>query len=188
MGKNINCIVLLGCTVIVALSFMISDKYPSSGESLFYSVVYVAFGIFAGIALLSSKNMRKFFDDQRKQSLVKNGPTSNKVKKYPYDVAISFAGEDREVAERLSDHLVELGLTVFYDKLEEHKLLGKNLYQYLQKIYKDSAQTCIVLISHHYAQKPWTLHELSAYAIIIGYKDVTQRGDTSCPSRYASSL
>ncbi|NOG31353.1 outer membrane protein assembly factor BamE [Halomonas sp. TBZ9] len=29
---------------------------------------------------------------------------------------------------------------------------------------------------------------LSAYAIIIGYKDVTQRGDTSCPSRYASSL
>ena len=158
--RILTALLLLGFSLMVAVAFMISDKYPSSGESLFYSVVYIAFGIFAGVALLSSTNMRRFFDDQRKQHLKKNESTSSDDKKYPYDVAISFAGEDREVAELLSDHLIELGLTVFYDRLEEHKLLGKNLYQYLQKIYKDSAQTCIVLISQHYVQKPWTLHEL----------------------------
>lgn len=158
--RILTALFLLGFSLMAALMFTISNKYPSSGESLFYAAVYVMFGIFSGVALLGSVNMRKFFDYQRKQCLTKKELSSNIEKKYPYDVAISFAGEDRIIAEKLSDYLVELGLSVFYDKLEEHKLLGKNLYQYLQKIYKDSAQTCIVLISQNYVRKPWTLHEL----------------------------
>ncbi|MDP8163226.1 TIR domain-containing protein [Pasteurella skyensis] len=152
-------IYFLGASLLLAIVFM-ANKYYSSGVLLFYVAVYVALGLFSGMAILTAKNMRKFFDYQRTKRLMKNKLMPNVAKKYPFDVAISFAGQDREIAEQLSDHLIELGLTVFYDKLEEHKLLGKNLFQYLQEIYKDSAQTCIVLISQHYMKKPWTLHEL----------------------------
>jgi hypothetical protein len=56
--------------------------------------------------------------------------------------------------------LILRGLTVFYDDFEKADLWGKDLFQHLQKIYRDSARYCIVLISKHYTRKPWTNHEL----------------------------
>ena len=76
-----------------------------------------------------------------------------------YDVTISFAGEDRPVAERLASLLVTKGLNVFYDEYERANLWGKDLYVHLSKIYKDEAKYCLMLISEHYAKKQWTSHE-----------------------------
>ena len=42
-----------------------------------------------------------------------------------YDIAISFAGEDRPIAERLASLLVTQGLNVFYDAYEQPNLWGK---------------------------------------------------------------
>ena len=76
-----------------------------------------------------------------------------------YDVALSFAGEDREHAEQLAALLKSGCYTVFYDEYEQAKLWGKNLYDHLSSVYKDKARFCVVFLSEHYAIKPWPRHE-----------------------------
>jgi len=53
---------------------------------------------------------------------------------YEYDVALSFAGEDREYIEKVADKLDQDGIKVFYDKFEEIDLWGKNLYDHLDDV------------------------------------------------------
>ncbi len=79
-----------------------------------------------------------------------------------YDVAISFAGEDRQVAEALASSLRAERLKVFYDKYAQAELWGKDLYAHLSKVYKDDAEFCLMLLSTHYAKKQWTNHERKA--------------------------
>src|SRR5258708_121789 len=81
---------------------------------------------------------------------------------YDYDVALSFAGEDRTSAEALFDALSLRGIKVFYDEYEKSTLWGKNLYTYLSDIYQNKARYCIMLLSQHYAAKLWTNHEREA--------------------------
>ncbi|MEJ1437821.1 MAG: TIR domain-containing protein [Candidatus Sedimenticola sp. (ex Thyasira tokunagai)] len=81
-------------------------------------------------------------------------------KQYEFDVAISFAGEDRGVAEELSFILRKAGMEVFYDNWNQHTLWGKDLYQHLQSVYKEQAKYCVVLASKHYVSKNWPRHEL----------------------------
>lgn len=79
-----------------------------------------------------------------------------------YDIALSFAGEDREYVKQVADLLLQSGVKVFYDSFEEEKLWGKDLYVYLSEIYKDKALYTIMFISEHYALKLWTNHERSS--------------------------
>lgn len=79
-----------------------------------------------------------------------------------YDIAISFAGEDRPLAEQLASFLVTKGLNVFYDEYAKAELWGKDLYSHLQTIYRTEAKFCLMLISEHYATKQWTNHERRA--------------------------
>jgi len=76
-----------------------------------------------------------------------------------YHVALSFAGEDRAYVEKVAAELRDHGVDVFYDKFEETKLWGKNLYTYLSEIYKDKALYTVMFISEHYKEKLWTNHE-----------------------------
>jgi hypothetical protein len=79
--------------------------------------------------------------------------------RYQYDVALSFAGEDREYVEEVALFLQSYGINVFYDKFEQANLWGKNLYEYLQDIYKNKAKYSIIFISENYKKKAWTNHE-----------------------------
>ena len=81
---------------------------------------------------------------------------------YEYDVALSFAGEDRIHADALAEALRRRGLSVFYDTYEKSTLWGKNLYTYLSDVYENRARYCIMFLSQHYAQKLWTNHEREA--------------------------
>jgi hypothetical protein len=83
-------------------------------------------------------------------------------KQYEYDVAISYAGEDRQYAEQLADVLRSHGIKVFYDKYEEATLWGKNLYDHLSDLYQHKARYCVMLLSQHYASKVWTNLERQA--------------------------
>ena len=79
-----------------------------------------------------------------------------------YDVAISFAGEDRHIAEAIAKRLKELKYSVFYDKDEEANLWGKDLYEHLNEVYSKRAKFCLMIISKNYANKNWTNHERKA--------------------------
>lgn len=78
---------------------------------------------------------------------------------YDYDIALSFAGENRDYVEEVANILRTYGVRVFYDKFEEHTLWGKNLIDYLQEIYKEKAKYTVMFISEYYAKKAWTSHE-----------------------------
>jgi hypothetical protein len=78
---------------------------------------------------------------------------------YEYEVAISFAGEDRKIAKELAEKLKNNNIKVFFDEYEEAKLLGENLYEHFTEIYSNKSRFCVMLISTHYRQKAWTNHE-----------------------------
>lgn len=80
----------------------------------------------------------------------------------PYDVALSFAGEDRAHAEALATQLIARGVKVFYDSYEEANLWGKDLYTHLNDVYQHQAKYCAMFLSGHYAKKAWTNHERGA--------------------------
>ena len=79
-----------------------------------------------------------------------------------YDVVISFAGEDRQVAKKLTDGLILKGMTVFYDEYSRADLWGKDLYTHLTGIYRDKSKYCLMIISEFYVKKQWTSHERRA--------------------------
>ena len=81
------------------------------------------------------------------------------MKEKQYDVALSFAGEDRHYADKLAKLLKAGGYSVFYDEFERAQLWGKDLYVDLTSVYRDLAHYCVVFMSKHYARKPWTNHE-----------------------------
>lgn len=79
---------------------------------------------------------------------------------FDYDVALSFAGENREYAEELASKLREKGVQVFYDNWNIASLWGENLYAFLGKTYRDNSLFCVTIISKAYCEKIWTKHEM----------------------------
>jgi hypothetical protein len=81
---------------------------------------------------------------------------------YLYEIALSFAGEDRALVEEIATRLRRRRVNVFYDGFERGMLWGKDLYQHLFELYSSKSKYCVVFVSNHYASKPWTRHELKA--------------------------
>jgi hypothetical protein len=77
-----------------------------------------------------------------------------------FDVALSYAGEDRQFARELANEIRQRNLRVFYDEYEQATLWGRDLYAHLSNVYKNKAKFCLVLVSKHYKNKLWTKHEL----------------------------
>lgn len=76
-----------------------------------------------------------------------------------YDFALSFAGEDRAVAEEFNRQLLDAQVEVFYDKNEQHRILATDVEEYLRPIYQSEAQIVLVLLSTAYPKKIWTKFE-----------------------------
>ncbi len=79
--------------------------------------------------------------------------------RFQYDVAISFAGEERPQAKGITAKLKAVGARVFFDSDEQADLLGKDLYTHLADVYSRKARYCVMLLSKSYATKMWTSHE-----------------------------
>ena len=77
---------------------------------------------------------------------------------YEFDVALSFAGEDREYVERVAVALRDSRVRLFYDKFEEIDLWGRNLADHHGQVYS-SSRYVVIFVSKYYAQKAWPNHE-----------------------------
>lgn len=73
-----------------------------------------------------------------------------------YDLAISFAGEDRPLARGLADRLDAAGYSIFFDEFHQAELWGRDLSVALSEVYARDARWCLILVSEAYLQKPWT--------------------------------
>jgi hypothetical protein len=84
------------------------------------------------------------------------------TKDHTYDVALSFAGEDRTVAREIAERLRTAGYKVFFDEYEKATLWGEDLTIKLQDVYQHLSRYCVMFISRNYAEKAWTTHERRA--------------------------
>jgi hypothetical protein len=93
-------------------------------------------------------------------------------REHSYDIALSFAGEDRVFVEEVAKHLKDGNVRVFYDKDEEVNLWGKELGDTLDSVFRLRSTFVVLFISKYYSNKMWTNHERkSAFARAIKEKD-----------------
>ena len=79
-----------------------------------------------------------------------------------YDVALSFAGEQRGYVESVARTLQNDGIAVFYDEFEKISLWGKNLSEKLQAVYENESDYVVIFISKAWVEKAWPRHERRA--------------------------
>lgn len=80
---------------------------------------------------------------------------------YPYDVAVSFAGDVRSTVEEFIKELKNLGLSVFYDFDQQAQLWGSDVRVKLAEVYANDALFMVVFLSESYPERDWTDFELS---------------------------
>jgi hypothetical protein len=80
-------------------------------------------------------------------------------RKFEFDLAISFAGEQRQLAEAFASRLDAAGYAIFYDDYYRARLLGIELAVELKRVYSDAARYCLILLSQEYIRKQWTNFE-----------------------------
>lgn len=78
---------------------------------------------------------------------------------HAFDVAFSFAGTERNVAEVIATIVRENGFSVFYDNFYPEQLWGKDLISTFDRIYRKDSRYCVMFLSREYAQRMWTTHE-----------------------------
>lgn len=93
------------------------------------------------------------------------------MEEYKYEVALSFASEQRDYVERVADQLSLLGVRYFYDNHEKVNLWGKNLLKYLEEVYFKKSRYCVMFISKEYKDKYWTKYESESIEERIFYQN-----------------
>lgn len=77
----------------------------------------------------------------------------------PYQVALSFAGEQREYVRDVARALAARHVAVFYDEFEANILWGKDGAEHFHQIYSRGTQYVVMFISAEYVAKAWTRQE-----------------------------
>lgn len=90
---------------------------------------------------------------------------------YAYEVALSFAGEQRDYVRAVNESLKALDVKTFYDDDHAVDLWGKNHTEELPRIYAEDSHLVLMFISEHYVDKRWPRHERRAILT-----EMTQRG------------
>ena len=99
---------------------------------------------------------------------------------WQWDVALSFAGAQRDYVEQVARALKARGVRCFYDADEEIDLWGKYLAEELPAIYGEQAAVVVVFVSAEYAAGDWTRLERRA---ALG-RAVRERREYVLPARF----
>ena len=84
-----------------------------------------------------------------------------RTSQYPYDVAVSFAGDIRSKVEEFVRALQDRGLSVFYDFDQQAMLWGQDLRVLLSQVYSSEALYMVIFLSENYPERDWTEFEVS---------------------------
>jgi hypothetical protein len=74
----------------------------------------------------------------------------------PFQVALSFAGEQRTYVREVAKALTSRHIAVFYDQFQANDLWGKDGAEHFHQIYSRDAQYVVMFISADYVAKAWT--------------------------------
>lgn len=104
-----------------------------------------------------------------------------------YDLAVSFAGEQRDYVARTVAACKALGLKVFYDKDKNNDWWGSNFIREQRAVYGSQTQYFVPFISAEYLAKPVPMDEFSSAMMTAvkqgdGYVLPVLMGDVSVPA------
>lgn len=135
--------------------YMLTGHHPSYGSTNFDLITELYLKSIIQRAMNENRRMRY-------QSVYEFQKDVEKLK-YKHDVALSFAGEDRKYVEQVAKTLEANNIRVFYDTNESVQLLGKDLTDELDKVFRYQSRYCVMFISQHYIDKSWpTIERTSA--------------------------
>jgi thioredoxin-like negative regulator of GroEL len=97
-----------------------------------------------------------------------------------WDVALSFAGAQRDYVEHVAEALKARGVRCFYDADEQIDLWGKYLAEELPVVYGEQAAAVVVFVSAEYAARDWTRLERQAALA----RAVRERREYVLPARF----
>jgi hypothetical protein len=101
-----------------------------------------------------------------------------------YDFALSFAGADRDIAEKLWERLQAAECEAFYDKNEQHRIAAENLEEYLGPIYRSEARFVIAVLGPQYPHRIWTKFESDQFKERFGDSAVIPIWDANDPPTF----
>lgn len=81
---------------------------------------------------------------------------------YEFDVAVTFASEDRAYVQEVVEGVKAAGFTPFYDDDHVADMWGENGIEFLTNVYQNRARYVVMFVSRHYAEKMWTRLERRA--------------------------
>ena len=100
-----------------------------------------------------------------------------------WDVALSFAGAQRDYVGQVAAALKARGVRCFYDADEQVRLWGTHLAEELPRIYARESAAVVVFVSADYAGQPWTrLERRAAFS-----QAVIEAGVYVLPARFDDS-
>jgi hypothetical protein len=104
-------------------------------------------------------------------------------KDYEYDFAISFAGENRELARCIADSLEVLDARVFFDEYFETNFLGRAWSNEFKRIFSSDSRLVVCLLDIHHKDKLWPTFERECFQPRVPDGDVIPiyLDDTSFP-------
>lgn len=79
--------------------------------------------------------------------------------RFEFDVALSFAGEDRAYVEDVALALKAAGVTVFLDSDHLADTWGEDLIEFFDRLFRERARYAMLFISGPYRDKAWPRHE-----------------------------
>lgn len=91
---------------------------------------------------------------------------------FEFDVAISFAGENRPLAKHIADQLLALDIQVFYDENFEANYLGKTWAKQFSKVFGASSRYVLCLLDSHHQEKIWPTFEREVFSPRVANEEV----------------
>lgn len=84
-------------------------------------------------------------------------------KDFEFDFAISFAGENRDLARSISTQLERLDCSVFFDEFFETNYLGKAWHKSFKQVFSEQSRFVVCLLDSHHLEKIWPTFERECF-------------------------
>lgn len=146
------------------LDVLLNEK-PKAGQYFYYNRHNGRFAVEDPAVFYFMRNLD--WDRLRSDCGFRDGADPQK-----FDVAISFAGEHRELARQLAGRLHELDVSVFFDEDFESKFLGKRLGDEFERVFSQGSRFVLCLLETHHRQKVWPTFERDVFAPRVNNHEV----------------
>jgi hypothetical protein len=138
------------------LSVLIESK-PLCEYYFYYNAETKLFAIEDPALFYYTKHLN--WDELRKACGFRSG-----IRDYDFDFALSFAGENRQLARTIADQLEILDCSVFFDEFFEANYLGKAWHKSFADIFGERSRLVVCLLDKNHLEKIWPTFERECFA------------------------